>query len=92
MDPNALAFLQIAHAAAMVTTREDGTPHVARVALGLVDGNVLSSVLPDAIRHRHIRRDPRATLFVYDPTDPGHARRWLGLDVQACSPEPNNYV
>jgi hypothetical protein len=81
LKPQVRTFLEIASAAAMVTLRNDGTPHLARCAIGLVDGVVLSSVLPDAIRNSHVRRDHRATLFVFDPMDPSNARRWLALDT-----------
>jgi hypothetical protein len=82
IDDAVVAFLEVAHAAAIVTTRDDGRPHVARAALGLVDGRLLSSILPDAVRYRHLRRDPRATLFVYDPSDPTQARRWVALETE----------
>lgn len=81
MDDHIREFLRVAHAAAMLTVRPDGTPHAARVALGLVDDRLLSSVLPNALRHSHIRRDPRASLFVFDPMDPSNARRWLALET-----------
>ena len=72
------AFLEHNHAAAMVTLRSDGTPHVARVGVGLVDGRVWSSGTRGRIRTTHLRRDPRSTLFVF-ATDEGW--RWLGLET-----------
>jgi len=73
-----LAFLEHHHAAAMVTLRPDGTPHVARVGVGLVDGKLWSSGTRGRIRTGHLRRDPRSTLFVFD-TD--NAWKWLGLEA-----------
>ena len=73
-----LAFLEDNHAAAMVTLRADGTPHVARVGVGLVDGKLWSSGTQGRIRTKHLRRDPRSTLFVFDTDD---AWRWLGLEA-----------
>ena len=72
------AFLGNNHAAAMVTLRADGTPHVARVGVGLVDGRLWSSGTRERIRTTHLRRDPRSTLFVFDTADPW---RWLGLET-----------
>jgi len=71
-------FLQRNHAAAMVTLRADGTPHVARVGVGLVDGRLWSSGTRGRIRTTHLRRDPRSTLFVFATDD---AWRWLGLET-----------
>jgi hypothetical protein len=36
-----------------------------RVGVALVDGKVWSSATADRLRTRHLRRDPRATLFVF---------------------------
>jgi PPOX class probable F420-dependent enzyme len=71
-------FLEQNRAAAMVTLREDGTPHVARVGVGLVDGKLWSSGTQARIRTKHLRRDPRSTLFVFDAAN---AWRWLGLET-----------
>lgn len=67
--------------AGMVTLRSDGTPHVAQVGVGLVDtgdGNerLLASGTSRRVRTRHLRRDPRATLFVFGPP-----MGWLGLET-----------
>ena len=51
----------------MVTLREDGTPHAVRVGVILVDGKLWSSGRRDRVRTAHLRRDPRATLFVFGP-------------------------
>lgn len=72
------AFLEEHHAAAMVTLREDGTPHVARVGVGLVDGRLWSSGTRGRARTRHLRRDSRSTLFVFDSAN---TWRWLGLET-----------
>jgi hypothetical protein len=61
-----LAFLQKAHSAAMVTLRADGTPHAVRVGIALVDGKVWSSGVPGRVRTKHLRRDPRSTLVVFE--------------------------
>jgi PPOX class probable F420-dependent enzyme len=71
-------FLAQNRAAVMVTLKADGTPHVARVGVGLVDGKLWSSGTQDRIRTKHLRRDPRCTLFVFDT---GHAYRWVGLET-----------
>ncbi len=76
MDDRVRAFLERNHRAAMVTLREDGTPHVARVGVGLVDGALLSSGTRGRLRTRHLRRDPRSTLMVFED-----AWSWLGLET-----------
>ncbi|HYY81899.1 MAG TPA: PPOX class F420-dependent oxidoreductase [Actinomycetes bacterium] len=78
MDEQVRAYLEPNHSAAMVTLRPDGRPHVARVGVALVDGRLLSSGIPGRVRTGHLRRDPRATLFVFDPANP---LSWLGLEA-----------
>jgi PPOX class probable F420-dependent enzyme len=70
-----LTFLEQNHRAAMTTLREDGSPHVVRVGVALVDGRVWSSGTKHRVRTRHLRHDPRSTLFVFDGQ-----WRWLSLD------------
>jgi len=50
----------------MITLRPDGSPVSVRVGVALVDGKLWSSGTQDRMRTRWLRRDPRATLFVYD--------------------------
>jgi PPOX class probable F420-dependent enzyme len=71
-----LAFLGQHHSAAMATLRPDGSPHVVWVGAAVVDGKVWSSGTQDRVRTRHLRRDPRATLWVFDPA-------WRGLALDA---------
>jgi PPOX class probable F420-dependent enzyme len=78
MDDRVRAFLERHHAAVMVTLKADGTPHVARVGVGLVDGRPCSSGTRARVRTRHLRRDPRSTLFVMDDANP---YAWLGLET-----------
>jgi PPOX class probable F420-dependent enzyme len=71
------AFLEQHHTAAMITLRPDGTSHAARVAVALIDGKLWSSGTKTRVRTRNLRRDPRCTLFVFDP-----AFSWLTLETQ----------
>ena len=59
-------FLDKNHSAAMTTLRADGTAHVVRIGVALVDGKIWSSGVPGRRRTGHLRRDPRSTLFVFD--------------------------
>jgi PPOX class probable F420-dependent enzyme len=63
----------------MVTLKADGTPHVARVAVGLVDGKLQSSGTQGRLRTKHLRRDSRATLMILDDSNP---YGWLGLETR----------
>jgi PPOX class probable F420-dependent enzyme len=78
MDERVRAFLEQHHAAAMVTLKADGSPHVARVGVGLVEGRLESSGTKTRVRTAHVRRDPRSTLMVYSQENPWE---WLGLDT-----------
>jgi len=71
-----IAFLEAHHAAAMVTIGSGGMPKVARVGVALVDGKLWSSGTQDRVRTARLRKDPRCTLYVYDP---GFA--WLALET-----------
>lgn len=75
MDERIRAFLDQNHSAAMVTLRADGAPHAVRVGVALVDGKIWSSGTQSRARTRHLRRNPRSTLFVFDPE-----WRWLTLE------------
>jgi PPOX class probable F420-dependent enzyme len=75
MDQRMRSFLESSHSAAMTTLRADGTPHVARVGVAFVDGKIWSSGTQTRVRTKHLRRDPRSTLFVYD-----NEWRWLGAE------------
>ena len=70
IDDKARRFLEANHAAGMITLRPDGTPHAVRVAVGLLDGRLLSSGTQGRLRTKYLRRDPRCTLFVVENSGP----------------------
>jgi PPOX class probable F420-dependent enzyme len=67
-------FIEQNSAAAMTTLRRDGTPHSVRIAIGLVDGKLWSSGTQTRLRTRHLRRDPRCSLYVHD-------NKWAYLSI-----------
>lgn len=75
MDAGALEFIEKNSSAAMTTLRRDGTPHTVRIGVAVVDGKIWSSSTHDRVRTKHLRRDPRSTLFVFDNT-------WAYLGVE----------
>jgi|CXWL01.1.fsa_nt_gi uncharacterized pyridoxamine 5'-phosphate oxidase family protein len=77
LDEGAITFLEKNHGAAMTTLGKDGTPHTVRIGLALVDGKIWSSGTQDRLRTKHLRRDPRSTLFVFD-----NAWAYLGLECR----------
>ena len=76
MDERIRSFLEANPSAAMTTLRANGTPHVARIGLGMLDGKIWSSGTQTRLRTTHLRRDPRATLFVFES-----GYRWLALET-----------
>ena len=76
MDERQRDFIDQHSSAAMITLRPDGSPHAVRVAVGLIDGKLWSSGTETRRRTQFLRRDPRATLFVFDDT-----WRWLALET-----------
>jgi PPOX class probable F420-dependent enzyme len=78
MDDKVRTFLEKHHDAVMTTTKKDGTPHVARIGIGLVDGKLWSSGTQDRVRTGHLRRDPRSALMVMGE----HRYEWMGLETK----------
>ncbi|MDQ6669845.1 MAG: pyridoxamine 5'-phosphate oxidase family protein [Chloroflexota bacterium] len=60
------AFVEHNHGAAMIALRPDGTPSAVRIGVALVDGQLWSSGTQTRRRSAYIRRDPRATVFVFE--------------------------
>ncbi|MGE0133572.1 MAG: pyridoxamine 5'-phosphate oxidase family protein [Dehalococcoidia bacterium] len=60
------AFFGKHHGAAMTTLRRDGTPHTVRVGCVLIGDVLWSSGNRGRLRTLHLRRDPRATLMVFN--------------------------
>lgn len=79
MDDRVENYLTTHHSAAMITLRADGTPHAVRCGIGLVDGKLWSSGVQQRNRTRYLRRDPRATLFVFG-THQGDQFSYLTLE------------
>lgn len=79
MDQAVERFLQDNHGAVMTTLKKDGTPHVARIDVGLVEGRLWSSATKTRVRDRHLRRDPRSTLCVLHNETP---YSWLGIEAR----------
>jgi hypothetical protein len=61
-----MALLGRTNSAAMITVGTDGFAKATRVGIGLVDGKLWSSGTRDRARTKRLRRDPRASLFVFD--------------------------
>jgi hypothetical protein len=59
-------FLDKNVSAAMITVGSDGIAKANRVGVKLVDGKIWSSGTRERVRTNRLRRDPRATFFVFD--------------------------
>jgi PPOX class probable F420-dependent enzyme len=77
MDDRVKEFLEKNHGTIQTTLAKDGTPHVARISVGLVDGKLWSSATKTRVRTSHLRRDPRSTLCVLAESP----WQWLGLET-----------
>ncbi|MBM2810347.1 MAG: hypothetical protein HW416_1106 [Chloroflexi bacterium] len=76
MDDTVRAFVEKYRSAAMITARANGKAHVARCNVNVVNGKLWSSGTEDRVRTRNLRRDPRATLFIW-----GDDRAWVGIEA-----------
>jgi PPOX class probable F420-dependent enzyme len=77
MDDQLKDFIDRYPDAAMITLRKDGTPHMARIEVAVVDGRLWSSGSRTLVRTRNLRRDPRCSLFVFGPHP-----HWVGLETE----------
>ncbi|MBX7110618.1 MAG: pyridoxamine 5'-phosphate oxidase family protein [Dehalococcoidia bacterium] len=66
LTPEQREFFSKHHGAAMTTLRRDGTPHTVRVGCVLIGDVLWSSGNVGRLRTLHLRRDPRATLMVFN--------------------------
>ena len=67
LSDDEIEFLRKNRSAAMITVGADGFAKAVRIGVGLVDGKIWSSGTEGRVRTRRLRRDPRCTLFVFDP-------------------------
>jgi PPOX class probable F420-dependent enzyme len=72
-------FLEKNHLAVMTTVKKDGTPHVAVIGVGLVDGRLWSSATQTRLRTKHLRRDNRSTLCVLNSDN---RYSWAGIEAR----------
>jgi PPOX class probable F420-dependent enzyme len=78
VDDKIRQFLEKYHDAVQTSLKKDGTPHVARIGVGLVDGKLWSSATNTRARTKYLRRDPRSTLMVISD----NRYQWLGLETE----------
>jgi hypothetical protein len=83
MDEAVAKFVATHSTGAMITVRANGSSHVARVTIGLVDGRVISTAQGSRVRVKHVRANPRVTYFVFDTK----SRLWVGLEGRAITHE-----
>lgn len=60
-------FVQQHPSAAMITVTAGGAAKVARIGAAVVEGKLWSSGTQSRVRTRRLRRDPRCTLFFFEP-------------------------
>jgi PPOX class probable F420-dependent enzyme len=59
LSDEALALIESAALATVVTLNADGSPHISAAWIGLEDGELVFGTLPDQRKLRNLRRDPR---------------------------------
>ena len=77
MDERIEQFLKDNHAGIMVTTRPDGSAHVARLYVAIVEGKLVCSGTQTRVRTKHVRANPRATFCMVRQDDNYY---WLGIE------------
>ncbi|MFI1914908.1 pyridoxamine 5'-phosphate oxidase family protein [Nocardia sp. NPDC020380] len=76
MDRHLADFLGKTPDAAMITLRADGSAHMARIEVAVVNGRLWASGSAALVRTHNLRRDPRCSLFVF-----GAHPDWVGVEA-----------
>lgn len=77
MDERIREFIDKNHAGIIVSVRKNGSPHVARVTVGVFDDKIWTSGTQTRVRTKHFRENPRAALTVLRQDDNWN---WLGIE------------
>jgi PPOX class probable F420-dependent enzyme len=64
LSDEALALVQSAAVATVVTLNDDGSAHLSAAWIGVEDDEIVFATLPDQRKLRNIRRDPRIALSI----------------------------
>ncbi|MBO9578725.1 MAG: pyridoxamine 5'-phosphate oxidase family protein, partial [Microbacteriaceae bacterium] len=67
LTPAESEFVRANRTAAVITVDEAGLPKPVRIAYQVIDGQIWSSGTQQRVRTKRLRRDPRATLFIWEP-------------------------
>ncbi|MFD5471057.1 PPOX class F420-dependent oxidoreductase [Streptomyces sp. NPDC127105] len=70
LNDSARALLDAPVPAVLATVNPDGSPQTSVVWVGRDGDDLLVSTAAGRHKERNLRRDPRASLTVYDPADP----------------------
>ena len=76
LNENQAKLLTDPNLAAVATIREDGTPQVTPTWVDWDGEHVLVNTGEGRAKPRNIRRDPRVSVLVMDPADPGN---WVSI-------------
>ena len=69
LPPEAVDFLRQPYPACVATIRKDGSPLTAVTWFDWDDGRIFMNGDFERVRLKHLRRDPRASLTVWDPSN-----------------------
>jgi PPOX class probable F420-dependent enzyme len=84
LSPAAIALLESAAVATVVTLDADGSPHVTVAWVGLEEGEIVFGTLHDQRKLENLRRDPRIALTLQsDRINPWGLREYLVLNCTA---------
>lgn len=64
LSPAAVALLDSAAVATVVTIDPDGAPHISSAWVGIEEGEIVIGTLDDQRKLRNLRRDPRVALTI----------------------------
>jgi PPOX class probable F420-dependent enzyme len=84
LSDDAVALLESAAVATVVTLNPDGSPHITAAWIGLEGGQLVFGTLPDQRKLHNLRRDPRIAVTIQgERTNEWGLREYLVIDGTA---------
>jgi len=80
LDQKQKQFLENPYVGVATTLRADGSPHSTVVWVDVDDRGVSFNTANGRAKERHLRKDPRVSLLVLDPSD---AYKWVAVSGRA---------
>jgi len=93
LDPELKALATGKNFAALTTLRADGSPSTHVMWVGATDDHVTINTEVHRAKYRHVQRDPRVAVTIWDATDPYRYVEVIGrVDGEVRGPEARSDI